>query len=175
MKSSRGKGDAMVDFSDFGEITCAIDSEGWYAVGVAWDKKTGCESYVRDRPPFGVDMSVAHGGTGINPCPGELLSAAVGSCFIGTFLVFQRQLQVELLDMRAFVRGNLELGTEGENEGRYDITKVDVHVKVKVEGDDFEKEVVEDCLRMTKMHCPTTRLLEKSIPVNFTTEIEMVE
>jgi len=166
---------AMADFSDFGEIACSIDNDGSYRVGVAWDKKTGCESYVRNRPPFGVDMPVAHGGAGVNPCPGELLSTAVGSCFIGTFLVFQRQLQVNLLDMRAFVTGTLELGTEGDNDGKYDITKVDMHVKVKVQGDDFEKEVLEDCLRMTKMHCPTTRLLEKSIPVNIITEIEMVE
>ena len=164
----------MVDFSDIsgsmGEIN---DSD--YSVGVAWDKKTGCEAYVRDRPSFGVDMPVEHGGTGINPCPGELLSTALGSCFIGTFLVFQRQLQVELLDMRAFVRGRLVLGTEGDNEGKYDITHLDMHVKVKAKGDDFEKDVVDDCLRMTKNHCPTTRLLEKAIPVNIITEIEMVE
>jgi len=167
---------AMVaDFWDFEEISCSIDSDGSYRVGVAWDKKTGCEAYVRDQPPFGVDMPVAHGGTGVNPCPGELLSAAVGSCFIGTFLVFQRQLRVELLDMRAFVKGILVLGTEGENDGKYDITQVDMRVKVKAKGDDFEKDVVDDCLRMTKMHCPTTRLLEKSVPVNIITEIEMVE
>lgn len=167
----------MADFSDFGDISCYIGdgNDSGFGVGVAWDKKAGCEAYVRDRPPFGIDMPVAHGGTGINPCPHELLLSAVGGCFIGTFLVFQRQLQVELVDMRAFGKGHLELGTEGENEGKYDITSIDVYIKVIVKGDEFEKNVVEDCLRMTKMHCPTTRLLEKSIPVNIISEIEMVE
>lgn len=165
----------MADFSDFDDLVCFIDTNGGYCVGVAWDKKSGCEYFVRDQPSLRVDMPAAHGGTGVNPCPGELLSAAVGSCFIGTFLVFQRQLRVEMLDMRAFVKGNLELGTEGENDGKYDITKLDLHVKIKAKGDDFERDIVEDCLRMTKKHCPTTRLIEKSTPVNVITEIEMVE
>lgn len=165
------------NFSDFADIiSCSINNNGGCSVGVAWDKNSGCEAYVRDQPPFGVDMPVAHGGAGVKPCPHELLLSAVGSCFIGTFLVFLRQLQVvELLDMRAFVTGNLELGTEGENDGKYDITKIDVRVKVKAKGADFERDVVDDCLRMTRMHCPTTRLLEKAVPVNIITEIEMVE
>lgn len=167
----------MADFSDFGDIACYIgdNNDSGFSVGVAWDKNTGCEAYVRDRPPFGIDMPVVHGGTGINPCPHELLLSAVGSCFIGTFLVFQRQLQVEMVDMRVFVKGRLELGTEGENDGKYDITRIDVYIKVAVKGDDFEKDVVDDCLRMTKMHCPTTRALQKAMPLNINSEIQMVE
>jgi uncharacterized OsmC-like protein len=164
----------MADFSDFADISCSINSGGGCSVGVAWDKNSGCEAYVRDFPPFGVDMPVQHGGAGMNPCPHELLLSAVGSCFIGTFLVFQRQLRLELVDMRAYVKGRLELGTKGENNGKYDFTGIDVYIKVTAKGDEYEKEIVGDCLRMTKNHCPTTRALAKAVPLNIISEIKMV-
>lgn len=161
---------------DFPDISCSIgdSNTSGCSVGVIWDRDSGCEAYVRDRPPFGIDMLVPHGGAGINPCPHELLLSAVGSCFIGTFLVFQRQLRIELVDMRAFVKGRLELGTEGENDGKYDFTGIDMHIKVTVKGDEYEKEIVGDCLRMTKNHCPTTRAMEKAVPLKIFSQIEVI-
>ena len=165
----------MADFSDFADMmSCSINNGGGCAVGVAWEKNSGCEVYVRNQAPFGVDTPIQHGGRGIKPCPHELLLSAAGSCFIGTFQVFQSQLRVEIVDIRTFVTGCLELGTKGENEGKYDLSGIDLFVKVKVKGEDeFDKEIVGDILRMTKNHCPTTRALAKACPINIISEIEM--
>lgn len=151
---------------------CSITNDGSNCrVGVSWDKQTGCEAHIRDCPPIAIDMPVRHGGTGKNPCPHEILFSAVGSCFLGTFLVFLRQLRLKLIDLQISVGGSVEVS---KDPGRYEITGIDVHVKVAVKGSENKKDFVSDCIRMTKNHCPTTRALQGSVPIKITSEIEMV-
>ena len=143
-------------------------------IGVSWDKRTGCEAHVRDVPSFPIDMPVQHGGAGKNPCPHEILFTALGSCYLGTFLVFQRQLRLELVDMNVSVEGSVELGKSGKNFGKFDITHLDVHVNVAVKGDEDDKDIVGDCLRLTREHCPTMRALQNTVPIDVFSEITMV-
>jgi len=117
-------------------------------------------------------MPVVHGGDGINPCPIELIVAALGSCLLGTFLVFQRQVLLQVQDIQISAIGNVEMVTQGKDEGKYDITGVKVLVNIKVEGDEFEAEVASDCLRLTKEHCPVTRALQRSFPITIESKIE---
>jgi uncharacterized OsmC-like protein len=155
--------------------SCSIDNNGSMCrVGVSWDKQTGCEAHIRDFPSIAIDMAVQHGGSGKRPCPHEILFAAVGSCFLGTFLVFQRQLRLELIDLQISVEGGMEQAQEGKNAGKYDLTNIDVHVKVVVKGSEDEKDIVSDCIRMTRDHCPTTRALQDSVPINIVSEVTMV-
>lgn len=169
---SAAKEIAMMDYSD---ISCSIDNNGsMYRVGVSWDKQTGCEAHIRDFPPIAIDMPVQHGGSGKRPCPHEILFAAVGSCFLGTFLVFQRRLRLELIDLQISVEGSVEQAQDGKNAGKYDLTNIDVHVKVVVKGSEDEEDIVSDCIRMTRDHCPTTRALQDSVPIKIISEIEMV-
>jgi len=143
-----------------------------YNIRVNWDKKLGANAYVRDLPPIGVSMPVAHGGDGVNPCPIELIVAALGSCLLGTFLIFQRQVGLQVEDIQISAKGNVEMATQGKDEGKYDITGIDVLVNIKVEGDEFEADVAGDCLRLTKEHCPVTRTLQKAIPITIESKIE---
>src|SRR4030042_4303854 len=120
---------------DSPENVCSINNNGSMCrVSVSWDKRTGCEAHIRDFTPIAIDMPVKHGGTGKNPCPHEILFSAVGSCFLGTFLVFQRSLQVKLIDLQVSVEGNVELEESGKKAGKYEETGIDVHVKAGVEG-----------------------------------------
>jgi uncharacterized OsmC-like protein len=119
-------------------------------------------------------MPVQHGGAGKNSCPHEILFTAVGSCYLGTFLVFQRQLRLELVDMNVSVEGSVELAKSGKNYGKFDITHLDVHVRVTVKGDDDDKDIVGDCLRLTREHCPTIRALQDTVPIDVVSEITMV-
>ena len=160
---------------NYPDDSCSIGNSGTVCrVGVSWDRQTGCEVYIRNFPPIAIDMPVQHGGSGKNPCPHEILFAAVGSCFLGTFLVFQRQLRLELIDLQISVAGNVEQAQDGKNTGKYDLSNIDVHVKVVVKGREDEKDIVNDCIRMTRNHCPTTRALQDSVPIKITSEIEMV-
>ena len=142
--------------------------------GVSWDKGTGCEAHVRDLPPFPIDMPVQHGGAGKNPCPHEILFTAVGSCYLGTFLVFQRQLRLELVDMNVSVEGSVELAKSGNNYGKFEVTLINVHVNVAVKGDEFDEDTVGDCLRLTREHCPTMRALQDTVPINVVSKVTMV-
>lgn len=151
---------------------CASNNDG--SVRVSWDMQTGCEARIRNFPPLGIDMPVQHGGGGKHPCPHELLLAAVGSCFLGTFLVFQRQLRLRLLDLQISVKGGMEQAKRGKNVGKYDLTNIDVRVQVTVEGDADEKDIASDCIRMTRDHCPTTRALQASVPLNIVSDIRTV-
>ncbi len=165
----------MTDSSKDSCRACSIEGDGSFCqVDVSWDRNTGCEAHVRDLPPFAVDMPVQHGGAGKNPCPHELLYSAVGSCFVGTFLVFQRQLQLKLVDLRVSTEGRVEQAKTGKNLGKYDITAINLHVMVAVEGSENEKDIVEDCIRITKEHCPTTRALQASVPIEITSEIKII-
>jgi organic hydroperoxide reductase OsmC/OhrA len=143
-------------------------------IGVSWDKRTGCEAHIRDLPLLPIDMPVQHGGAGKNSCPHEILFTAVGSCYLGTFLVFQRQLRLELVDMNVSVEGSVELNKSGKDFGKFDVTHLDVHVKVAVKGDEDDRDIVGDCLRLTREHCPTMRALQNTVPIDVVSEITMV-
>ena len=143
-------------------------------IGVSWDRGTGCVAHVRDLPPLPIDMPVQHGGAGKNICPHETLFSAVGSCYLGTFLVFQRQFRLELVDLQVSVEGSVELAKSGENYGKFEVTRINVHVNVAVKGDDFDRDTVGDCLRLTREHCPTMRALQDTVPINVVTEVTMV-
>jgi len=117
-------------------------------------------------------MPTAYGGDGVNPCPIELIVSALGSCLLGTFLVFQRQVRLQLQDIQISVKGNVEMVTQGKDEGKFDITDIDVFINIKLDGDEFEADIANDCLRLTKEHCPVTRTLQKAIPINIESKIE---
>ena len=117
-------------------------------------------------------MPVEHGGDGINPCPIELVISALGSCFLGTFLVFKRQLRLQLQDIQVSAQGSVEMINEGEDRGKYDIKGIEVSIRIRIVGDKFEEELAGDCIRLTKQHCPVTRLLQKAIPITIQSKIE---
>lgn len=146
-----------------------------YSIGVIWDKKTGCEVHIDDFPPLNVDMPIMFGGGRRYPCPHELLFSALGSCFLGTFLVFQRQLRLELQDLQISVGGSVDLIRRGKYRGKYAITGIDLFVHVKIDDDEDEKEIVNDCIRLTKEHCPVNRALHKSVPITVQSKIETTQ
>jgi len=149
-----------------------LQQKSIYSVSVTWDKQLGAYAHIRDAPPISVSMPVAHGGDGVNPCPVELVVSALGSCLLGTFLVFQKQVRLQVQDIEISAKGNVEKATQGKDEGKYDITGIDVFVNIKVEGDEFDAEIAGDCLRLTKEHCPVTRALQKSFPITIESKIE---
>ena len=143
-----------------------------YRVGVSWDKQTGCEVHIRDFPPISIDMPVEHGGGGRYPCPHELFFSALGSCFLGTFLVFKRQLRLRLQDLQISVQGSVDLISRGKYRGKYAIAGIEVSVYTKIEGEQDAKEIASDCIRLTEQHCPITRALRKAVPIKILSQIE---
>ena len=151
------------------EQQCSI-----YRIGVSWDKQTGCDVQIRDFPPLNIDMPVEYGGGGRYPCPHELLFSALGSCFLGTFLVFQRQLRLRLQDLQISVRGSVDMIRRGKYRGKYAVKDAEVSVRIKIEGDEFEEEIASDCVRLAEEHCPITRALQGKVLITVKSEIETV-
>ena len=145
-----------------------------YRTSVYWDKRSGGEIHIRDTSPISVSMPVAHGGDGINPCPIELMISALGSCFLGTFLVFQRQLRLQLQDVQVSAQGNVEMVDKGEDKGKYDVKDIELNIHIKIVGDEFDKTVADDCIRMTEKHCPVSRTLRKAVPITVKNKIELL-
>ncbi|MFC1925539.1 OsmC family protein [Chloroflexota bacterium] len=145
-----------------------------YRSSVSWDKRIGGELHVRDLQPISVSMPVAHGGDGINPCPIELLISALTSCFLGTFLVFKRQLRLKLKDIQVSAQGSVEMIKEKEDRGKYDITGVELSVHIIIADDEFEQAIAEDCIRLAEEHCPVSRTLKKAVPVTVKSKIEVL-
>lgn len=112
------------------------------------------------------------GGGGRYPCPHELLFAAFGSCFLGTFLVFKRQLRLQLQDLQISVQGNVDLIRRGKYRGKYAITGIEASIYARVKGNQDEERIASDCIRLTKEHCPINRALQKAIPIKILSEIE---
>lgn len=130
--------------------------------------------HIGEYPPLKVDM-LGEFKTGDGyPCPHDLLLSSVGSCFLGTFLVFQRQFRLELVDLKIYARESVDMATAGPDRGKYDITSMELHVFVKVKGDEDDKMIVGDCIRLTEQHCPINRALRKAFPVKISSEIVMV-
>lgn len=157
---------------DCSDDACSTNSNG--SIRVSWDGQTGCKAYIRGFPPLAIDMPVRHGGTGKHPCPHDILLAAIGSCFLGTFLIFQRQLRLKLVDLQIAVEGSLEQARGGKSFGKYELAGISLHVEVAVEGSEDEQVIVADCLRLTGEHCPITRALQDSIPITLTSQVRMV-
>ncbi len=143
-----------------------------YHVGVSWDKQTGCEIHIKDFPPIGIDLPAQYGGEGRYPCPHELFFSSLGSCFLATFLTFQKKLQLQLKDLQVSVKGSVDPITHGKEQGKYAITGIEMSVYVKVEGDQDEKDIAEDCIRLTEEHCPIGLALQKAVPIKIISQIE---
>lgn len=146
-----------------------------YKADVSWDKKIGADVRIRDLSPISVSMPTLYGGDGENPCPIELMMSALGSCYLGTFLVFQRQLHLQLQDIQVYVKGNVEMLNEGEDRGKYEIKDIEVSVDIRIVGDEFEVTMAEDCIRLAKEHCPVSRTLRKAVPVTVKSKIELLQ
>lgn len=117
-------------------------------------------------------MPVQHGGRGAAPCPHELFFSSLGSCFLGTFLSFQRQLHLRLQDLQVSVEGSVDLISRGKDRGKYAITGIEISVYTKIEGDQDEKVIASDCIRLTEEHCPIARALRKAVPIKILSQIE---
>ena len=144
-----------------------------YQVGVFWDKQTGCKIHIKEHPAISIDLPIKYGGRGRNPCPPELFFASLGSCFLGTFLTFQKKLQLQ--DLAVSVQGSVDPIISGIDQGKYAITGIEIYVYAKVEGDQDEKGIADDCIRLTEEHCPIAFALRKSVPIKIVSQIETTD
>jgi len=119
-----------------------------------------------------ISIPIQHGGDGEYPCPIELLLSSLGSCLLGTFQLFQGRLRLRMQDLQISIRGSVDMIKAGKDQGKYELTDIDVFIHVTIEGDEYEAEVAGDCIRLTEEHCPVTRTLKKAVPITVKSKIE---
>jgi organic hydroperoxide reductase OsmC/OhrA len=140
-----------------------------YEVKLIWDNESGGDAYISGFPKLKLDMPVEFGGKGRFPCPDELFFSAVGGCLLTTFLYFKERLKLNLRGLQVSVRGTVDsVGPKG-----YRIK--DIEATFHVEVDEEEKLKAEECTELARDYCHLTRSLERGIPIEVWSEIEVVD
>jgi len=87
----------------------------------------------------------------------------------------RKKLQLQLQDLVVSVQGSVDPIISGIDQGKYAITGIEIYVYAKVEGDQDEKDIAEDCIRLTEEHCPIAFALRKSVPIKIVSQIETTD
>lgn len=135
-----------------------------YNIKVVWDKQSGGVISFRDET-LNLDMPETFGGKGRFPCPDEFFLAAIGGCYLTTFLYFKEKLNLTIHDLKIAVQGMVHYtGPQG-----YRIKEIIVALTV---GTDTSKRTrAIECLEYTKQFCHLTRSIEEGIHVKAYGEI----
>jgi organic hydroperoxide reductase OsmC/OhrA len=108
------------------------------------------------------------GGCGLGANPEELLLGAVAACFINTWAIFLRKLNVAYPEPAIRVSG--DLGTDPA--GGYKMLAATIHARVPRALLSDQKDSVEKTLRLTEKYCITSKVARAAMPV--TVEVEEV-
>jgi organic hydroperoxide reductase OsmC/OhrA len=146
----------------------SLPSELEYDLKLVWDKRSGGVISFRDMV-LNLDMSIAFGGGGRFPCPDEFFFAAVGGCYLTTFLYFKEKLKLKLHDLLITVRGVVNyMGPRG-----YRIQTINLTIALGIDQIDRSRAI--ECLDYTQQFCHLTRSIEDGIQVNVAVDVRDVE
>lgn len=140
-----------------------------YEVGLTWSgDETGCGEVRVAGGAFGVPIGGAKelGGCGKGANPEELLLAAVGACFINTWAIFLRKLQVAYSDPAVRVGGTLGR----DPAGGYKMTGATIRALVPASLLEGEREKVEKTLSLAEKYCIISKVAKAAMPVTVVLE-----
>jgi organic hydroperoxide reductase OsmC/OhrA len=136
-----------------------------YKIDLSWDGRSGAEITLPKGKKLQIDIPKEFGGEGKYLCPDELFFSAVGGCLLTTFLYMYDKLKFNLKSLHISVNGGIEShGPEG-----YRVSGAQVSLVVRT--DDEGRRKAQDCIEMTKKFCHITRSIEKSVPIEITSEL----
>jgi organic hydroperoxide reductase OsmC/OhrA len=139
-----------------------------YDLKLVWDNQSGGVISFRD-VMLNLDTPVTFGGRGRFPCPDEYFFAAVGGCYLTTFLYFKEKLELKLHDLLITVRGVVSYG----GPRGYRIQKINISIAVGIDQRDRSRAI--ECLDYTQQFCHLTRSIEEGIPVEASVDIHEVD
>lgn len=140
-----------------------------FTIEATWSGEgTGCGAL---RLPQG-DVSIpiggskALGGCGTGANPEELLLAAVGACFVNTWAIFLKKLNVA--HDRPSVRAAGVLGKDPA--GGYKMLEMTLHARVPAPLIASQKTQIEKTLALAEKYCIISKVAKSAMPVNVEVE-----
>ena len=140
------------------------DAPREFHVGVTWDGDGAGHGAVvtaegSQKIEIGASRSLDGSGHGANP--EELLLAAVGACFVATWAIFLKKLNVQYAVPGLKLSGRLEK----DPAGGYKMTRIDVTAVVPAELLASRKADIEKTLALTEKYCIVSKAARASMPV----------
>ncbi|MGH9368507.1 MAG: OsmC family protein [Thermoanaerobaculia bacterium] len=140
-----------------------------YAVGVIWsgDAK-GCGEVTAGGGTVKVPIGGATelGGCGKGANPEELLLAAVGACFVNTWAIFLKKLNLTYAEPALRVTG--ELGKDPA--GGYKMLSAKIHARVPASLLSEKRAEVQKTLQLAEKYCITSKVARAAMPLEVTVE-----
>src|SRR5262249_15622502 len=121
-------------------------------------------------PPGGISIEIGGsrkiGGCGIGANPEELLLGAVAACFINTWAIFLKKLNVAYAEPAVRVTGTL-----GKDlAGGYKMLEVTVHARVPAPLMAQQKAQVAKPLQLAEKYCITSKVARAAMPLRVEVE-----
>jgi len=139
-----------------------------FSVEVLWDGRSGGQVNLVGHEPLKIDARPEFGGGGKDPCSDEIFFASIGGCLLTTFLYVRRKLKLPLIDLKVSVGGEVRLqGSEG-----YRVTSVEAMIRIKTLKEHEAR--AKECFELTRDFCHLTRLIERTVPVKLSAEVDCV-
>lgn len=149
----------------------ADDADHLFTVSAVWSGDGAGSGHVRVSEGT-LDVPIAGatrlGGAGGAANPEELLLAAVAACFVNTWAIFLRKLQVAYAEPALRVSGTLST----DPAGGFRMSGAVIHARVPGTLLDAEKAKVEKTLALAEKYCIISKVARAAMPVKV--EIEAV-
>ena len=142
-----------------------------FTVSAVWSGDGGGSGHVKmadATPDVPIAGATRLGGAGGAANPEELLLAAVAACFVNTWAIFLRKLQVAYAEPAIRVTGTLST----DPAGGFRMSGAVIHARVPGTLLDAEKAKVEKTLALAEKYCIISKVARAAMPV--TVEIETV-
>ncbi len=140
-----------------------------FSIGVIWSGDgSGCGEVRVADGALGVAIGGAKalGGCGKGANAEELFLAAVGACFVNTWAIFMKKLQLAYAEPALRMAGELRR----DPAGGYKLTKTTIHARVPASLLAGEREKVEKTLALAEKYCIISKVAKAAMPVEVVIE-----
>jgi len=140
-----------------------------FSVGVTWSGDgSGCGEVRVADAALGIPIGGAKGlgGCGKGANPEELFLASVGACFVNTWAIFLRKLQVAYAEPALRMAGELRR----DPSGGYQLTKATITARVPASLLSSEREKVGKTLALAEKYCIISKVAKAAMPVEVVIE-----
>ena len=135
-----------------------------FRVSVSWDGDGAGSGSVRGGEAFTIPIgsSTELGGSGHGANPEELLLAAVGTCFIGTWAIFLKKLGIAYAEPSLSASGKLEK----DPAGGFRMREIELLCAVPASLLAESRAQVEKTLQLAEKYCIVSKVIRTAMPLS---------
>jgi len=124
------------------------------------------------RIPFNVGVHRAVGGDHDFPNPGDILCAALASCFESTIRMISNRLNIELLETRVKASAQIDVRGTLMIDKSIPVGFQTMHVDVVIVAQARSKNLLETLIRAAEHSCVIYQTIKQGIPITITSKLD---